>query len=255
MKFTTTLVLIVACIAVAAAHGGMLYPTPRGGYGTPEFNGRFHSFLGFKDKKQKLTFPCGGYAPVKKPTRMEAGKVIDVRFYASDMNEAELRKQPKLKDGVKQFKQARHGGGMCEFSLSYDNGKTFHLIGRYTETCPDSYFTWPVKIPDNVKECKQKNKCLFVWTWTANILPQFYMNCADILLLNEDGKQDFKSKESVRFYDFKDYPKRELEQGVRAVGDGIKHRAGKGPIKKEKDMNTQGILPAVRLIGRKKTAN
>lgn len=42
MKFTTALLLVISYVAVVSAHVGMLYPTPRGGYGTKQFNGRFH---------------------------------------------------------------------------------------------------------------------------------------------------------------------------------------------------------------------
>ncbi|KAF9979125.1 hypothetical protein BGZ75_009810 [Mortierella antarctica] len=249
MKFTTALVLIVSCIAVAAAHGGLLYPPPRGGIDdTKQYNGRFHAFLGFKDKKHKLTFPCGGYAPGP-VTELKAGETVKVRFYASDMDRGELEEQPKKPvEKKKQFKQARHGGGMCEFSLSYDNGETFHLIGRYTKTCPDSYYPWPVKIPDNVKECKD-SKCLFVWTWTANILPQFYMNCADIRLTGRKT-MEYKTKEKVGFYDFK-YRNRKIPQGVRAEGDGFKHEAGRGPLQSEIDGNRKGNYPKPALIRRK----
>lgn len=49
--------------------------------------------------------------------------------------------------------QARHGGGTCEFSLSYDGGKSFHVIATYTKTCPDAGYEWPVKIPKNAPSC------------------------------------------------------------------------------------------------------
>lgn len=41
----------------ADAHMAMLYPTPRGGYGTKQFDGRIHVFVDYKGFK----FPCGGY--------------------------------------------------------------------------------------------------------------------------------------------------------------------------------------------------
>lgn len=36
----------------------MLYPPPRGGYGTKEFDWRIHEFIGYKGFK----YPCGGYS-------------------------------------------------------------------------------------------------------------------------------------------------------------------------------------------------
>ncbi|KAF9088028.1 hypothetical protein BGX27_002809 [Mortierella sp. AM989] len=233
MKFTVALLLIISYIAVASAHMGMLYPTPRGGYGTKQYNGRFHAFIGYKDSRWTLRFPCGGYAPGP-VTKMKAGEVINVRFYSSSMKSADLKKQPRPTSPKRQFSQARHGGGQCEFSLSYDGGKTFGLIGRYTRTCPDAYYQWPVKIPKNVPSCTTKNKCLFVWSWTANILPQWYMNCADIRLSGvANGK---RPKGDIQIVDFKG-----RKTGVKAPGDGNSHRSSTGPSKKEIENNMKGI--------------
>ncbi|KAG0379608.1 hypothetical protein BGX24_012481 [Mortierella sp. AD032] len=232
MKFAAALLLVVSYIAVASAHMAMLYPTPRGGYGTKQYNGRVHSFIGFKDSKWNMRFPCGGYAPGP-VTNMKAGQTVNVRFYASGMKSNDIRSQPKPTSANRQFSQARHGGGMCEFSLSYDNGKTFHLIGRYTRTCPDAYYQWPVKIPSNVPSCTDKNKCLFVWTWTANILPQWYMNCADIRLTGVKGGR--RPSKSIQIVDFKPHRMR-----VTAAGDGTKHRSSTGPNRGEINDNMNG---------------
>ncbi|KAF9142558.1 hypothetical protein BGX30_002702 [Mortierella sp. GBA39] len=232
MKFAAALLLIISYIAMASAHMAMLSPVPRGGVGTKQYNGRIHAFIGFKDSKWSMRFPCGGYAPGP-VTNMRAGQTINVRFYASSMKADQIRSQPKPTSPNRQFSQARHGGGMCEFSLSYDNGKTFHLIGRYTRTCPDAYYQWPVKIPDNVPSCTEKNKCLFVWTWTANILPQWYMNCADIHLTGvKNGRRPSKS---IQIVDFKPHRMR-----VTAAGDGTKHRSSTGPNRKEINDNMNG---------------
>ncbi|KAG0301678.1 hypothetical protein BGZ98_008136 [Dissophora globulifera] len=147
------------------------------------------------------------------------------------MSAAQRKTQPKVNKG-KEFSQARHGGGTCEFSLSYDGGKTFGLIGKYTKTCPDAYYTWPVKIPKNVASCTsskkyngKKNQCLFVWSWTANILPQYYQNCADVNIAGSGSK---KPKGKIQVVDFKGH-----KTGVTEKGDGDKHSHGPGPQKSE----------------------
>ncbi|KAF9381216.1 hypothetical protein CPB97_007895 [Podila verticillata] len=235
MKFATAVVFLVALVASASAHMAILYPPPRGGLGTPQYNGRIHTFIGYKDSKWSMRFPCGGYAPSgRKPTALRAGQTVNVRFFASGMKSADLNKQPKPVPANRQFSQARHGGGMCEFSLSYDNGKTFHLIGRYTRTCPDAYYEWPVKIPANVPSCNKKDQCLFVWSWTANQLPQYYHNCADVTIDGvKNGKLPSKSIQIV------DFPGRRT--GVTENGDGTKHKASTGPSRKEIDNNMRGI--------------
>ncbi|KAF9582812.1 hypothetical protein BGW38_010728 [Lunasporangiospora selenospora] len=176
-----------------------------------------------------MRYPCGGYPPGP-VTKMKAGQVIDVRFYASAMKSNDLKKQPKLSKSTKQFAQARHGGGMCEFSLSYDGGKSYRLIGRYSKTCPDSYYTWPVRIPKNAKSCTKKNQCLFVWTWTAAVVPQFYMNCADIQLSGAKNGV-YPPRKGIQVYNIKGHKKKVFP------GDGQKHKAGPGPNKKEINNN------------------
>ncbi|KAG0026853.1 hypothetical protein BGZ81_006057 [Podila clonocystis] len=233
MKLATVLVLLVTLVASASAHMGLLYPPPRGGIGTKQYNGRFHTWIGFKDSKWTMRFPCGGYAPSGKVTAMKAGQVIPVRFYASGMKSKDIATQPKLVSPSRQFSQARHGGGTCEFSLSYDGGKTFRLIGRYTRSCPDAYYKWPVRIPKNVPSCNTKNKCLFVWSWTANVLPQYYQNCADIRLTGVKGGK--LPPKGIAIVDFKG-----RKMGVTAPGDGSKHKAGPGPSKKEINNNMNG---------------
>lgn len=56
--------------------------------------------------------------------------MVPVRFWTPELKN--VNKLPKNK-----MSEARHGGGMCEFSLSYDGGESFHVIGTYTKTCPD----------------------------------------------------------------------------------------------------------------------
>ncbi|KAK3846011.1 MAG: hypothetical protein J3R72DRAFT_10098 [Linnemannia gamsii] len=118
MKFAAALLLVVSYIAVASAHMAMLYPTPRGGYGTKQYNGRVHSFIGFKDSKWNMRFPCGGYAPGP-VTNMKAGQTVNVRFYASGMKSNDIRTQPKPTSANRQFSQARHGGGMVSFFFHF----------------------------------------------------------------------------------------------------------------------------------------
>ncbi|KAG0218729.1 hypothetical protein BGX31_011521, partial [Mortierella sp. GBA43] len=160
--FTATVLSFLA--APALGHMGMGYPPAQGGVGP----GRkpapgFTSWIGL----QKKPFPCGGYekGPV---TNLKAGEVIKVRFWHGSIGpDVSVFPPPKT------FKEsARHGGGACEFSLSYDGGKTFFVIGQYTSTCPDLNFEWSVKIPQNIKSCTDENQCLFSWSWIGANVPQ-----------------------------------------------------------------------------------
>ncbi|KAG0091063.1 hypothetical protein BGZ93_009010 [Podila epicladia] len=205
------------------AHMAMLYPPPRGGVGTKDFDWGIHQFVGYEDYK----FPCGGF-PKGPNTDLKAGQVVGVRFWSSAMSD----KEDKGGLPSKKIEQARHGGGMCEFSLSYDGGKSFHVIGTYTKTCPDAVYEWPVKIPDNVPSCNDPGKCLFSWSWTANLMPQFYHNCADVTIKGvKDGELP---KKTIQIYDFKGH-----KMDVTFDGDGNSHSLGPGPSKSEIEANTR----------------
>ncbi|KAG0221922.1 hypothetical protein B0O80DRAFT_420765 [Mortierella sp. GBAus27b] len=263
MKFSALAFLaapaILASLAPSvSAHMALLEPTPRGGYKTSQFDSFVHTFIGKQpkgSKKKNQPFACGGYAPGP-ITDMKAGEVINVRFLASPMMKMDKdhQKNPKKYPDVikkmparpsnpsKQMQQARHGGGLCQFSISPDNGKTFHLIGQYTKTCPDAYYKWPVRIPKNAPPCEKKG-CLFVWSWTANILPQYYHNCADIRLKNSNWKKGkdknwpSKSKRSIQIVDFDGRKK-----NVKEPGDGKNHKSSSGPNSKEKKSNQNGMF-------------
>ncbi|KAF9366824.1 hypothetical protein BGX34_006093 [Mortierella sp. NVP85] len=152
----------------------MGYPPAQGGVGAGRRAERsFTSWLGLKRKP----FPCGQYkkGPV---TTLTAGQVVKVRFWHGSIG-PNVDKFPPPKT----FKEsARHGGGVCEFSLSYDGGKSYWVIGQYTQTCPTVSHEWPVKIPKGIKSCMDSNKCLFVWSWIAANVPQFYQNCANVIV-------------------------------------------------------------------------
>ncbi|CAO3567574.1 unnamed protein product [Mortierella alpina] len=192
----------------------MLYPAPRGGFGTRQFDWRIHTFVGYNGFK----YPCGGYS-MGPNTDIKAGQLIPVRFWTSEMRDSD--RLPK-----KSIDEARHGGGMCEFSLSYDGGKTFHVIATYTKTCPDAAYEWPVRIPDNIRSCDDPGKCLFAWSWTAALIPQFYHNCADVTI---HGSQNGKiPQKTIQLYDFEGH-----KQKVTFPGDGSSHHRGPGPMARE----------------------
>ncbi|KAJ2910552.1 hypothetical protein GGI21_000753, partial [Coemansia aciculifera] len=78
---------------------------------------------------------------------------------------------------------APHGGGHCEFSLSYDGGKTFVVVHQELRHCfgPDQNtrqytFDLPTGLPSS-------NTAVFAWTWVNAIgNREFYMNCADVVI-------------------------------------------------------------------------
>ncbi|KAJ2718940.1 hypothetical protein GGI07_005506 [Coemansia sp. Benny D115] len=91
---------------------------------------------------------------------------------------------------------APHGGGHCQFSLSYDGGNTFVVVHEVLQKCfgPDDSqrdftFTLPSGLPSS-------DKAVFAWTWVNAVgNREFYMNCADIAI--KGGSGSYTGKEMV----------------------------------------------------------
>ncbi|KAA8641514.1 hypothetical protein EYZ11_012652 [Aspergillus tanneri] len=67
-----------------------------------------------------------------------------------------------------------HGGGSCQLSLSYDNGRTFKVIQSMIGGCP-LQSKYGFQIPADAA----KGQALFAWTWfNLQGNREMYMNCA-----------------------------------------------------------------------------
>lgn len=84
-----------------------------------------------------------------------------------------------------------HSGGHCEFSVSYDGGKTFAVIHRELRYCfvgsKPAGLTNTVKVNsytfDLPKDLPSSDKAIFAWSWVnASGNREFYMNCADVAI-------------------------------------------------------------------------
>ncbi|KAI9718636.1 MAG: hypothetical protein M1828_006644 [Chrysothrix sp. TS-e1954] len=102
-------------------------------------------------------YPCKGYQndrPVKSVATYKAGSKQQLKLSGS----------------------ATHGGGSCQISLSYDNGKTFRVIKSMIGGCPltSNYdFTVPTYAPNGT--------ALLAWSWqNKEGNREFYMNCAEV---------------------------------------------------------------------------
>ncbi|KAJ2889597.1 hypothetical protein GGI21_006509, partial [Coemansia aciculifera] len=84
-----------------------------------------------------------------------------------------------------------HSGGHCEFSMSYDGGKTFAVIHRELQYCfvgkkpasvtnTVSVFSYTFNLPADLPS---SNNAIFSWSWiNASGNREFYMNCADVAI-------------------------------------------------------------------------
>ncbi|KAF9354212.1 hypothetical protein BGX26_007964 [Mortierella sp. AD094] len=80
---------------------------------------------------------------------------------------------------------ASHGGGHCQWALSYDNGKTWVVLKTLIRDClkgvtSGQAYSVPVQIPKNAPS----GKATFQWIWNNAIgNRELYSNCADIEII------------------------------------------------------------------------
>lgn len=82
---------------------------------------------------------------------------------------------------------ATHGGGSCQFSLSYDNGLTWTVIQSIIGGCPmyDGH-TFDFTIPS---DAPSSDAALFSWSWINKIgNREFYQNCAVVKISGGSGQ-------------------------------------------------------------------
>ncbi|KAJ2714006.1 hypothetical protein H4R19_001959 [Coemansia spiralis] len=159
-------IALLSLAALGSAHLDMVYPcprySPRGVSCPPTPAGESLDY--------SMSSPLGRSQPLCKHTRpwprpaasWTAGQSVTV----------------KLAEGG-----APHGGGHCQFSLSYDGGNTFVVVHEVLERCfgPDNgqrsfTFALPSGLPSS-------NNAVFAWTWVNAIgNREFYMNCADVAI-------------------------------------------------------------------------
>ncbi|KAG0204143.1 hypothetical protein BGX33_008693 [Mortierella sp. NVP41] len=233
MKATTlassvlvTATTLLSLFSTISAHMAMSNPPGQAGPWSNDPRSDVHAWIGY-DKK---TFPCGGYkkGPV---STYKAGQVIPVRFWNFEVKDYKTFPPPKG------LSQSRHGGGACEFSLSYDAGKTWHVIGQYTRTCPDINYEWPVLIPKNAPSCTDSNRCLFSFSWIAYSTEQFYHHCANVIIHGDD-KTGILPELKMTVADVKQVGEK---MNLHAKGDGRSTKSS-GPDRREKELNLNGYF-------------
>ncbi|GAA5906901.1 hypothetical protein JCM5296_005562 [Sporobolomyces johnsonii] len=114
-------------------------------------------------------YPCKGYntpeaySTLKPVATLKAGTDFEIEFAPGGAN---------------------HGGGSCQFSISYDQGQTFAVIHSIIGGCP-LVLNYSVPIPSNLPSA---TSATFAWTWFNEIGDrEEYMNCA---IVDIDGSSD-----------------------------------------------------------------
>ncbi|KAJ1996131.1 hypothetical protein GGI25_003640 [Coemansia spiralis] len=170
--------------------------------------------------------PCPRFGPncIKKPATLPAGASWDYNM-----------KNPIPSDGILcksntpwpspvetwtagqpitvSFEQggAAHGGGHCQFSISYDNGQTFAVIHEVLQYCffngPSNgnsaeVLSYTFNLPSNLPS---SDKAVFAWSWVNAIgNREFYMNCADVAI--QGGSSSSYSGKQITIANHDRYP-------------------------------------------------
>ncbi|KAF9432114.1 hypothetical protein BGZ76_011248 [Entomortierella beljakovae] len=172
---TTLLAAIVACISTVAveAHVSLKTPCPR--YGP--FSGCSAPPAG-QAIDYDITSPIGTNdhigAPLCKHTKPQTKRTV---FKAGQTIKTEYQVG------------AAHGGGHCQWALSYDGGKKWVVFQTLIRNCLKGVpnggaYSVNVKIPANAPS----GKATFMWLWNNAIgNRELYSNCVDVEIKGKKG--------------------------------------------------------------------
>lgn len=162
MKSFQILGAAIGLAGLAQAHMEMIFPPPFKSKANPFANGDVDYSMTSPLEADGSNFPCKGYLDV---LGTAAGASV------ATWNAGETYNMT-ITGG------ANHGGGSCQASLSFDQGKTWSVIHSYIGDCPGAGTTsYDFKLPPDTPS----GDVLFAWTWFNAIgNREMYMNCAAI---------------------------------------------------------------------------
>ena len=111
---------------------------------------------------------------------------------------------------------AVHGGGHCQFGVSYDD-KNFVVLRTVETDCLLNSMSYSFDLPENARG----NDVTVFWTWINRIgNREYYMECADVTVATNGDRTDISGKELL-VVNIQDYPKvPEWEPGAPSSVDG-----------------------------------
>ncbi|KAK3811585.1 MAG: hypothetical protein JOS17DRAFT_763030 [Linnemannia elongata] len=151
-----------------------------------------------------LTTPCARYSSAPGCPSPPPGQSIDYNTNAP-ISSGGINLQPLCKHSVPYAKRtvykagesistgygigSAHGGGHCQWALSYDREKTWVVIQTEIRTCLQGAVTGQnVRIPVTIPIDAPSGEVTFMWAWINAVgVREYYSNCADIQVVGRDG--------------------------------------------------------------------
>ncbi|GAA6011743.1 hypothetical protein JCM11491_000736 [Sporobolomyces phaffii] len=146
---------------IVSAHVELLFPPPiNSKYDPQTIEANIDYSMTSPLADDGSNFPCKGYntpeaySSLKPVATLQAGTDFEIEFAPGG---------------------ATHGGGSCQFSISYDQGKTFAVLYSVEGGCPLTS-NYKVPIPSDLPSA---TSATFAWTWFNKVgNREMYMNCA-----------------------------------------------------------------------------
>ncbi|ORX84353.1 hypothetical protein K493DRAFT_360723 [Basidiobolus meristosporus CBS 931.73] len=143
---------LLGLATLTVAHMEMVQPPPR----RSKYNPTWTASPDYNMVNPLGIYPCKGYDQGGIVQTVKAGGSIQVKIGGG----------------------ATHGGGHCQFAISYDKGKTFAVLETIYNNCLIASTEYSVNIPSTAGSSKN---VVFAWAWINKIgNREYYMNCADL---------------------------------------------------------------------------
>ncbi|TPX38152.1 hypothetical protein SmJEL517_g00269 [Synchytrium microbalum] len=161
MKVTVSVVAILAALPAAFGHMAMSIPAVRG-YPN-KVQPYDYSITSPLDSTGTRIYPCQGKAQGPPVATLIPGSYVSVEIAGG----------------------ARHNGGHCQWSISYDGGANFVVLDTIIRDClspASSSNTYDYQVPLPADLPGSPN-AIFAWSWINSIgNREYYMNCADVAI-------------------------------------------------------------------------
>ncbi|KAJ5894817.1 hypothetical protein N7495_006508 [Penicillium taxi] len=123
-----------------------------------------------------------------------SGSDYPCKGYAHDTFVSQATYQPGSQYTMELSGSATHSGGSCQLALTYDLGKTFHVIESMLGECPISQ-KYDFKIPSDAPS----GNALLAWTWFNKVgNREMYMNCAMVSIGGSSNRNKIGAGNSVK---------------------------------------------------------